>query len=89
MEPAGMFWIEQLATAALLTVPVQELTVVPFSAKVMVPLGMTGVSAVPVRDAVKVTFVFTEEGLAGDGTTLTVGFSAVVVYGADPGLLTT
>jgi hypothetical protein len=62
---------------------VQLANVVPLSAKVMVPAGRTGVSVVPVSEAVNVTFVFTAEGLAGEGVMLIVGCNAVMVCGKD------
>jgi hypothetical protein len=79
LEPAGMFWIAQVATPVEDTAAVQPAMVTPFSAKVIVPEGMTGVKVTPVSVAVKVTFVFNGEGLAGAGVRFTVGCSEVMV----------
>ncbi len=73
----------QARTPEEFTAPVQLTTVVPLSAKVIAPVGTTGVRAAPVSEAVNVTLVFTEEGLAGEGVTATVGVNAVIVYGND------
>jgi hypothetical protein len=74
-----MFWIAQAATPVDDTAAVQPAMVTPLSAKVIVPVGMTGVRVTPASDAVKVTFVFSGEGLAGAGVRLTVGCSEVMV----------
>lgn len=74
----------QVFTPEEFTAPVQLLTVVPLSAKVIVPLGTTGVREVPTKVAVNVTLVFSAEGLAGEGggEKLMVGCKAVIVYGS-------
>ena len=79
MEPTGMFWTAQVATPVDDTAAVQPAMVTPFSAKVIVPVGMTGVRVTPVSIAVKVTFVFSGDGLAGAGVRFTVGCSDVMV----------
>ena len=50
----------------------------------MVPVGVTGVRLTPVNDAVKVTCVFTAEGLAGAGDRVIEGVAAFTVMLAVP-----
>ena len=79
LEPAGMLWTAQVATPVEDTAAVQPAMVTPFSAKVIVPVGMTGVRVTPVSIAVKVTFVFSGDGLAGAGVRFTVGCATAIV----------
>jgi hypothetical protein len=74
-----MFWIAQVATPVDDTAAVQPAMETPFSAKVIVPVGMTGIKVAPVSVAVKVTFAFNGEGLAGAGVRLTVGCVTAIV----------
>jgi hypothetical protein len=79
-EPTGNDDVVQVAfPAAVTAIAAQPAIDAPFDVNVTVPVGATGVSTAPPRDAVNVTSVLMLVELEGEAVTPRVGVSAVMV----------